>query len=764
MKFTNGYWLDRDGWDIRHPKAVQRFEELSDGLRVFAPTKYLSKRGDELDAAILTLTFKPVAEGVIAQRIEHHRGYMSPAPEFDLNINPPLDWSVSIDGTSATLNSGSLSVTITSEPEFRIEFRDRERLLTSSIPRSIGLAVSPEGKKYIHEQLTILPNEYVYGLGERFGPTCRNGQSVEMWNADGGTATEQAYKNIPFYMTNRGYGVLVNHPEKVEFEVGSEINTRVQFSVPGDFLEYLVIAGPEPKNVLDRYTALTGRPPAVPEWSYGLWLSTSFTTDYSEETIHGFVDKMDAHEIPVSVLHFDCYWMRPSHWCDFVWDPEKFPQPEAMTARLHERGIKVCVWINPYVGQQSDLWEEGRNKGYFLKRADGSVRQWDHWQSGMAWVDFTNPEATEWWKGKLKALLRQGVDAFKTDFGERVPTDVVWSDGSDPERMHNYYTHLYNTAAYEAIVEERGQEEALVFARSATVGGQTKPVHWGGDSEPTFVSMAETLRGGLSLGMSGFPYWSHDMGGFEGRPNPAVFTRWFAFGMFSSHSRLHGSSSYRVPWIYGDEAVAAAQKFSAIKQMLMPYLRMLGSEAQTSAAPFIRHMALEFPNDLGSATVETQYMFGPSILVAPVFSETGEADFYLPTRGWTSLLDGDRYDEAGWKHGTFDMLSLPVLAPDGALIPLVTADGTNVLLAVEPQPGKSHSMVFWTANQATDVVVDVSEGGISATGGPEGEWIFAVISAKTQSSDDNTANPIAPLATPSAWVRGRGNEVLHINF
>ena len=226
-----------------------------------------------------------------------------------------------------------------------------------------------------------------------------------------------------------------------------------------------------------------------------------------------------------------------------------------MLARLKAKGLRICVWINPYIAQRSALFEEGRAKGYLVTRADGSVWQWDKWQAGMALVDFTNPAAAQWFSAHLERLLDQGVDAFKTDFGERIPTDVSWFDGSDPERMHNYYTHLYNRTVFDLLERRRGTGEAVLFARSATAGGQQYPVHWGGDCDSTYASMAETLRGGLSLAASGFGYWSHDIGGFEGTPDAGVFKRWLAFGLLSSHSRLHGSGSYRVPWAFDDEAV-----------------------------------------------------------------------------------------------------------------------------------------------------------------------------------------------------------------
>ena len=672
MKFTNGYWLKREGWNVLHPREVQEIEYFGEGVRVFANTQHVAFKGAELGSSQMTATVEPVSDGVIRVRLEHFRGYLPKKPQFDLEFkqNAENHRAEILNPFSAVVSSGNLRAEIYGENKYELHFYCENREITSSIWRSEGIAVSPEGKKYIHEQLVIQPGESIFGLGERFGPVVKNGQTVDIWNADGGTASAQAYKNIPFYLSDRGYGIFVNHSEKVSYEVGSEVNTRVQFSVEGNVLEYFVIAGPSPKEVLRRYTTLTGRAPRVPEWSYGLWLSTSFKTDYSEKTVNNILDEMEARELNLSVLHFDCYWMRPSHWCDFVWDPKMFPNPEEMLRRYHERGIRICVWINPYIAQRSHLFDEGMKNGYLLHARDGSVRQWDHWQSGMAWVDFTNPDAKAWYQNHLRDLLRQGVDCFKTDFGERIPQDVVWFDGSDPDKMHNYYTYLYNHAVYQVLAEERGEHEAILFARSATAGSQKLPVHWGGDSEPTFVSMGETLRGGLSLGLSGFGYWSHDMGGFEGKPDPKVFIRWFPFGMFSSHSRLHGSDSFRTPWMYGKEAVRTAQRYIALKNRLMPYIFDIEDQAVNEGLPFVRHLLLEHPNDRSAAHVDTQYYFGNKIMVAPVFTDTGEVEFYLPTAGWTSLLSGKRYEQGGWYKETHSIDSLPILVPDGTVLPL----------------------------------------------------------------------------------------------
>ncbi|GAA1122010.1 alpha-xylosidase [Kribbella jejuensis] len=674
MKFTDGYWQLRPGLTRLRPAEIESVEAGERELVVFAPARRIERRGDTLNQPQFTMTFSSPARGVIGVHIGHHLGGRPAHPSYRLNTGTEHPVKVEVGAAEARLTSGELSVVIALEGPWDVRFEQDGRPLTNSGERSVGLITDAEGNHYLHEQLALGVGETIYGLGERFGPLVKNGQVVDSWNADGGTSSEQAYKNVPFYLSSKGYGVLVDNPALVSFEVGSEVTSRNQFSVQGQELQYYVFAGPTPKDVLRRYTDLTGRPARVPAWSMGLWLSTSFTTDYTEETTASFVDGMAERDLPLSVFHFDCFWMRQFHWCDFVWDPIAFPDPAGMVRRLKDRGLRVSLWINPYIAQRSVLFEEGRRLGYLLKRPDGSVWQWDLWQAGMAIVDFTNPDATAWFRSKLQALIDLGVDCFKTDFGERIPTDVVWHDGSDPERMHNYYPQLYNAAVFGLLEENRGSGEAVLFARSATVGGQQFPVHWGGDCESTFEAMAESLRGGLSLAASGFGYWSHDIGGFEGTPDPAIFKRWVAFGLLSSHSRLHGSSSYRVPWAFDEEAVDVLRKFTKLKLSLMPYLTAAGEEAHRDGVPMMRPMLLEFPDDPAAAYLDRQYMLGQDLLVAPVMSLDGEVSFYLPGGRWTSLLTGEVLTGPGWVQQTHGFDSVPLYVREGAVIPIGAVD------------------------------------------------------------------------------------------
>ncbi len=598
MKFTNGYWMIRDGVDALYAREAYELaaDATTESLNVLAPTSVVRGRYDTLNLPTFNVDITTPAEGVIRVRAEHWQG-ATEYPGSPLNADEPGnrdyvtvqangngDGEVGVNGADVTLTTGGLTAKVVKGTPWNLTFIGEDgKVLTESAGKSLGrfklgaesnVTAQPVGEfgvtmdgsardesdVFIAIQLHLSVGEDVYGLGERFGAYVKNGQSVDIWNEDGGTASEQGYKDIPFYMTSNGYGVLVNNRGHVSFEIGSE-NT--------------------------------------------------------EAAINSFIDGMAERGIPLAAFHYDCYWMREFHWCDFEWDKRFFGDIESTLKRLHE------------------------DKGYLVRKPNGEVWQTDFWQAGMGLVDFTNPAAREWFKDKVKALLNQGVDAIKTDFGERIPRDVVWYDGSPKLSMHNWYTQLYNQAVFEAIEETYGKGNACLYARSATVGGQQQPVHWGGDCESTFNGMAQSLRAGLSLTSSGFGFWSHDIGGFEGAfPDPAVYKRWVAFGMLGSHSRLHGSTVYRVPWLFDEEdekngvalvpgqtAVDVVREFTKLKLELMPYVYQLGLQPHANGTPVMRSMFVEFPDDPACRTLDRQYMFGPSMLVAPVFTYSGEVSY-----------------------------------------------------------------------------------------------------------------------------------------
>lgn len=690
MKFTDGFWKTKECYTVNY--LEQAYDILCDekGITVYATHCHIQNRGQTLGGPLITLRYEAVKEGIIKVNMQHY----NKENESYFEVQEEKNYKPIFKQTDkyVEMKAGNLAVRIHKAGNFCATFYENGKKITQSSWRNgayitenktsamfkalttqnEGFWNMPEGMytTYMREQLSMEVGENVYGLGERFTAFVKNGQSIDTWNCDGGTSSDQSYKSIPFYISNRGYGIFVNHSEQVSFEIGTENVSHVQFSVPGECLEYYVIGGGIAKEVIKNYTSLTGKPALPPAWTFGLWLTTSFTTSYDEETVHSFIDGMKERNIPLEVFHFDCFWMREFNWCDFKWDTRQFPDPQGMLERLKAKGLKICVWINPYIGQRSEIFAEGKANGYFIKNKDGSVFQCDEWQPGMAIVDFTNKEACTWYASKLEALVDMGVDCFKTDFGERIPINVVYNNGASPIKMHNYYTQLYNKVVFEVLEKRLGKNEATLFARSATAGGQQFPVHWGGDCSAKYVSMAESLRGGLSLCLSGFGFWSHDISGFEATATPDIYKRWAAFGLLSSHSRLHGNSSYRVPWLFDEEAVDVLRYFTQLKGRLMPYIFSQAVQTHEEGIPMMRAMMLEFNEDPACDTLDRQYMLGDSLLIAPIFNERGEVTYYLPKGKWTNLITKEVIEGGRYVTQTFDYFALPLMVRENTLLPL----------------------------------------------------------------------------------------------
>ncbi|WP_407868190.1 alpha-xylosidase [Paenibacillus sp. P36] len=713
MKFSNGYWMAKEGYTVLNPVDVREVEQNGSSLTVYAAARRIQRKGDTLNGALLTCEISSPIPDVIRVRWTHHAGKQTKGPAFELFENPLTPVTIDESGHQVTLKSGNLSVKINKQETWGTEFFYEEKRLTGSNSKGAGHITTDNKDVYFREQLDLGVGEHIYGLGERFTPFVKNGQAVDIWNEDGGTSSEQAYKNVPFYLSSKGYGVFVNHPEHVSFEVGSEVVSKVQFSVPGENIEYFIVGGQTLKDVLNNYTKLTGKPALPPAWSFGLWLTTSFTTNYDEATVNSFIDGMIERDLPLHVFHFDCFWMKEYQWTNFEWDADMFPDPVGMLKRLKDKGLKICVWINSYIGQKSPLFKEGMENGYLVKTLEDDVWQWDLWQAGMGLVDFTNPAATEWYKGHLRRLIDMGVDCFKTDFGERIPTNVKYHDGSDPLKMHNYYTFLYNKAVFEVLEEKLGKNEAMLFARSATAGGQQFPVHWGGDCSANYDSMAESLRGGLSLGLSGFGFWSHDISGFEKTAPPDIYKRWVAFGLLSSHSRLHGNESYRVPWLFDEEAVDVLRHFTKLKSTLMPYLFESAIQSTEMGIPMMRAMVLDYAADPSTHHLDTQYMLGDNLLVAPIFNDRGQVMYYVPEGRWTDFFSGQVVEGGKWHEETHGYMTLPLLVKPNSLVAIGAndqkpdydyADGVSLHL-FELQDGASAAANLYSLQGELEVTV-----------------------------------------------------------
>lgn len=510
--------------------------------------------------------------------------------------------------------------------------------------------------------------EHIYGFGEGFGPLDKRGTSQRLWIQEAFSNTSPAsYKQVPFYVSGRGYGLFTHTSNAVSFNVGDVDHTALSVVVNDtDMLDFYLFYGPEPKEILPRYTAVTGRPTVPPKWTFGLWMSR--ITYRTQEEVEEVAETLRAHRIPCDVIHIDTGWFANEYVCDWEFGP-RFPDPEGMIRRLAEQGFKVSLWQWPNVTIDSSAFDEGRDRGYFARRPSGHV----HLQPGGygqdgAVIDFSNPGAVEWYQEKIERLLTMGVAAIKVDYGEGAPPDAVYSNMSSAA-AHNLYPLLYQQAVWEVTEKVHGQGQAALWARSGWAGSQRYPIHWSGDGVARFADLACVVRSMLSFGLSGFPFYSHDIGGFVGVPTPELYVRWAQLGLFSSHARAHGVPP-REPWAFGEQTEAVVRKYTELRYRLLPYIWTEANRCGQTSLPFIRPLVIDFPDDPVAATVEDAYLFGPDILVAPVLDERAHRRVYLPPGQWVDFWTAETVDGGHFVTVDAPLDHLPMWVRGGAIIPM----------------------------------------------------------------------------------------------
>ncbi|MEF8780861.1 MAG: glycoside hydrolase family 31 protein [Haloferacaceae archaeon] len=516
----------------------------------------------------------------------------------------------------------------------------------------------------------LSPGERIYGAGEQFVEFDRRGHEIELWHEEPlGTETARAYKNVPFHLSTTGYGLLLDTTARVNYDFGHDSTASGTMAVADDTFAFVFFYGPEFPEILRRYTAVTGRPDRPPKWSFGTWMSRLGYE--SREELEAVADRLRDESIPSDVLHLDPFWMRDHSSCDLEWDTGQFPDPEGMIEGLREKGFRLSLWEHPHVPVGTDAFAEGVAEGHFVTDGTGSPYVMDHTCQGDyrgAIVDFTDPDAVEWWKAKHRRLLEQGVAVFKTDYGEYVPEDAAFANGKTGKSMHNLYPYLYNEAVYEAVGEVNGADEAVVWGRSAWTGSQSFPMHWGGDPQTSWNGMSAALRGGLSASLSGIALWSHDIGGFRGTPSSELYVRWAQFGLLSSNSRCHGTTP-REPWEFGPEALEVFREYAELRYRLLPYIYTAAEVAARTGLPVVRPLVLEYQDDPATHSLDTQYTLGPDLLIAPVFGVDKERDVYLPEGEWRDHWTGEHYDGGRWITVDAPLERQPMFLRAGSVIP-----------------------------------------------------------------------------------------------
>jgi alpha-D-xyloside xylohydrolase len=647
------------------------------------------------------------------------------AESLMLAAAPPRDtsWTVDAGGDAVTYASAHGRVRLVRDP-WHLEFYDASgRLLTRTMHLDDGgsfaqpvpfsfIRRASDLSRNIAAAFQLAPDEKLYGGGESFTRLNKRGQKVIAWVRDAmGAQTSWMYKPVPVFVSSAGYGMFVHTSAPVTFDFGHSFDRSNVIYSGDEFLDLFVFIG-DPKDVLSEYTALTGRSPVPPLWSFGLWMSR--ITYKSEDEVRDVAAKLRQHRIPTDVIHLDTGWFETEWRNNYTFAPSRFRDPVGMIRDLRDQGFRISLWQLPYFTSKNEIYDEAVKAGYVVRNDGGRLPYED------AILDFSNDETVRWYQGLLAGLLKAGVGAIKVDFGEDAPARGVYASGRTGWYEHNLYPLRYNKAAADVTTEVTG--ESIIWARSAWAGSQRYPIHWGGDAENSYSAMAATLRAGLSLGMTGFTYWSHDAGGFVNRAPRELYRRWLAFSALTSHTRCHGAPP-REPWEYDAAFVEDFRRTIEMRYALMPYLYAQSHAASTAGHPLLRPLFLEFPEDPTSWLVEDQYLLGTSLLVAPLFEETLERSVYLPPGAWIDYQTGREYRGGQWQRLVAGPVPVVVLARDGAVIPHVRVaqstgaiDWTNVELRVFSARGSKAPATGLFALPGEDpVILEV----------PAGRWALA---------------------------------------
>jgi alpha-D-xyloside xylohydrolase len=670
-------------YDLRHRMSFNQLTPIlkrtvgSEGGLSFEEDRFAEEFpvGEYDEDPTLPFSISFVTPRTVRIRISTRPGLRRDAQSLMLDGEPGQDgsWSAEESRDAVIYSSEVGSVGVQRDP-WRIALRDAEgALLTktqnfrdsysliTSDPTPFSFArIAEDLSRRIAATFSLTPDEKLYGCGESFTRLNKRGQKIPIWTSDAhGVQTLDMYKPIPFFVSSQGYGMFVHTSAPLTFDFGRSYDGANTIFLGDDELDLFVFFG-TPKEILSEYTALTGRSPVPPLWSFGLWMSRITYTSEAEarEVARG----MREHRIPCDVIHLDTGWFEEDWRCNYKFSPTRFDNPEKMISDLKDQGFRVSLWQLPYFTPKNELYREAMEHGYAVLDVDGRPPTED------AIVDFSNPEAVEWYQKKLAGLLRMGVAAIKVDFGEAAPIRGAYASGRSGFYEHNLYPLRYNKAAAEITKEITG--DSIIWARSTWAGSQRYPVHWGGDAENTDSAMAATLRAGLSLGLCGFSFWSHDIGGFARRTPRDLYRRWMPFGMLTSHSRCHGVPP-KEPWEYDEEFTDDFRRAVELKYRLMPYVYAQAHMCSENGHPMIRTLFFEHPDDPTSWLIEDEYMFGESMLIAPLMRASSGRNVYLPPGDWIDYQSGEAYEGGRWYKIKAGSIPAVILVRAGSAIPHV---------------------------------------------------------------------------------------------
>lgn len=681
-KLENTYFFGMNvvNYEAESEQGALRFERFAKKPRTsfnqtefaFEPTGSWEFPAEYAESPELPFSISFVSESVVRIRVKTTPGAFRQKESLMIPEEIPnySGWKLARRDGEMEWNSNEGTILLRFNP-FHLIFKDSKgRILTQTyhLQDNLSLVSSKIPFSYVRSasdmQLTLAasfslsPQEKIFGCGESFTALNKRGQKVDLWTKDAlGAQTPNMYKPIPFFMSSRGYGMFVHTTTPLSIDFGQSFDDMNTIYVGDEELDLFFFFG-EPKSILSEYTALTGRSPVPPLWSFGLWMSR--ITYKSEAEAREVATKLREFRIPCDVIHLDTGWFEKDWRCNYEFSPSRFEDPEQMILDLKQQGFRVSLWQLPYFTPSNEFYDEIIEKGLAVKGIDGGLPTED------AILDFSNPETVTWFKKKLEVLLNLGVGAIKVDFGEAAPLHGLYHSGQSGFYEHNLYPLRYNKVVAE--VTEEVNEESIIWARSAWAGSQRYPIHWGGDAENTNSAMAASLRAGLSLGLSGFSFWSHDIGGFVRKSPEDLYRRWLPFGMLTSHSRCHGAPP-KEPWEYSEAFVDSFREAAQLKYRLMPYIYTQFVLSSEQGFPMMRTLFFEFPEDQTSWLVDDAYMFGADLLVAPLIESNSNRNVYLPSGEWIDFQSGQLYGGSQWHEIEAGSIPVVLLVKAGSIIP-----------------------------------------------------------------------------------------------
>jgi alpha-D-xyloside xylohydrolase len=688
-------------WDRYLRSTTLSFNKIDVGLVRGRGTEFPATEYDQDPQLPFSITF--VSPRTVRLRFSTHAGAIADAPSLMLAGAVPRDnsWKVEQTADGVTWASAYGRVRLVKQP-WHIEFYDQTgRLLTRTqnmndphtyftpIPFSFVRRGGDLARRTA-ASFQLAHDEKIFGCGESFTRLDKRGQRVNAWARDAmGVQNEWMYKPIPFFMSSAGYGMFVHTSTPVTLDFGKTYDQYNTIYSADEDLDIFVFLG-EPKDILSEYTALTGRSPVPPLWSFGFWMSR--ITYKSEDEVRDVAAKLRQYRVPADVIHLDTGWFETDWRSNYQFSTTRFRDPAKMIGDLKQQGFHISLWQYTYFTPKNELYQEIVSNGYEVKNENGGLPFED------AVLDMSNPAAVKWYQGKLANLLQMGVGAIKVDFGEGAPLNGQYASGRTGLYEHNLYPLRYNKAVSDITKEVTGEQ--IIWARSAWAGSQRYPLHWGGDAENTDSAMAAELRGGLSFGLSGFTYWSHDVGGFVDRAPRDLYRRWLAWGVLTSHTRAHGAPP-REPWEYDEALTEDFRRALGLKYALMPYIYAQAKDSSARGFPMLRALFFEFPHDPTSWTIDDEYMFGSDLLVAPLMESVAGRRVYLPPGDWVDYQSGKTYAGGRWQQIEAGQIPVVLLVRNHSVIPHAKAaqstselDWNDIELRVFSTDGAAASGLF----------------------------------------------------------------------